>query len=190
MTDWTAEEDAVIRANWLTHSASQISRMLPGRTRAAITGRVTRLEGKMKRGPAPSNVPQLYTPEEDAMILEMVLEGMPRREIASHLPHRTVGSISSRIDTLRHREGLANKAGLPKSNFHQNDEYRAYCRERGTVHLGWPGKSLSEDDMVDLIHRDGGFPVLREVALKHNRFGVLLGSGAVVSTAVFWKAAA
>lgn len=43
MTSWTTEEDAVIRQRARTHSAAQIAALLPGRSRASVTGRAWRL---------------------------------------------------------------------------------------------------------------------------------------------------
>jgi hypothetical protein len=55
------------------------------------------------------------------------------------------------------------------------------------VSAGWPALTLDELDMLDQIDADTkfkGFPVSKEIPLKHNRFGVLMGSRAVVSTGV------
>lgn len=43
MAAWTVDEDAMIRRRAKTHSAAQIAALLPGRTRASVTGRAWRL---------------------------------------------------------------------------------------------------------------------------------------------------
>lgn len=43
MAVWTPDEDATIRARAKTHSAAQIAALLPGRSRASVTGRAWRL---------------------------------------------------------------------------------------------------------------------------------------------------
>jgi hypothetical protein len=49
MAAWTNVEDAAIRANARTHSASQIAAMLPGRTRASVVGRAWRLGASLAK---------------------------------------------------------------------------------------------------------------------------------------------
>lgn len=49
MPAWTAHEDEIIRAHAKTHSATQIAGLLPGRSRAAVTGRAWRLGASLAK---------------------------------------------------------------------------------------------------------------------------------------------
>jgi len=55
MAGWTSEEDAVIGRYAKTHSAAQIAAMLPGRSRAAVTGRAWRLGASLAKDEATRN---------------------------------------------------------------------------------------------------------------------------------------
>jgi hypothetical protein len=52
MAAWTPEEDATIRARAKTHSAAQIAALLPGRSRASVTGRAWRLGESLSKDDA------------------------------------------------------------------------------------------------------------------------------------------
>lgn len=80
---------------------------------------------------------------------------------------------------------------MPNWSLRPAHEYDAQRRralaamEKAKAAGDWPRPKHSEDDMLTLICKQGGFPVCKEVQLKGHRYGVLLNERtAVIATAV------
>lgn len=97
--NWTPEEDEKFKALWLEgKSATQISRVLPGRTRNAVLGRVFRL-----------GLPQRATPIGATRIRQVHVADVKRVVVKPPKPDtdedEDPGPMSPPIDTMALRDG-------------------------------------------------------------------------------------
>lgn len=101
--NYSAEEDATIRANWKAMTSVQLQRLLPNREARSIAGRAHRLKldsgfrhGCSKKG---GDSHRIWTIGEEKKLKELIATNHTRREAATILG-RTMDSIKWKMATL------------------------------------------------------------------------------------------
>ncbi len=89
-TNWTSEEDTIMRSLWPTHKHAQLAEHLPGRTASAVKGRAFVL-GLMKTA-------QVWTPSQDAY-LQAYYPTTENTVLAAHL-NLSINAVKTRANRI------------------------------------------------------------------------------------------